>query len=263
MQLPVIRGRIDRRLLINYRASPEIVRSLLPRPFHPQLVGGHAIVGLCLIRLQQVRPAGWPAWLGIGSENAAHRIAIEWLEQDKLRTGVYIFRRDTSSTLNAWAGGRIFPGCHHRSAFAVQEGSERWQVGLASSDRSTRVSVEAREGHSWPGDSVFASLAEASRFFECSPCGFSPAAGSEGRCEVLELRCQTWQAEPLLLDCVRSSYFDDERIFPPGEIALDSGLIMRGIEHEWHDLGTLATTQARGGYATAASSSGRHAVTTS
>lgn len=263
MPLPVIRGRIDRRLLINYRASPEIVQSLLPRPFRPQLVGGHAIVGLCLIRLQQVRPAGWPAWLGIGSENAAHRVAVEWFERDELHNGVYILRRDTNSLLNAWAGGRIFPGHHHRSAFVVNEGDERWKVGFSSTDGSTRSLVEAHRCQAWPADSAFASLAEASRFFQCSPGGFSPAAGGKGL-DGLELRCQSWHAEPLALDGVRSSFFDDAQLFPPGEIALDSGLVMRGIEHEWHDLGALAAASL-GSYATTASdsSSGKHAVTTS
>ncbi|MEA2492488.1 MAG: hypothetical protein QOJ29_399 [Thermoleophilaceae bacterium] len=40
--------------------------------------------------------------LGLRSENASHRIAVEWDTAVGIRTGVYIPRRDTGSGLNAW-----------------------------------------------------------------------------------------------------------------------------------------------------------------
>lgn len=54
---------IERRLLVNYRADPAIVASLLPAPFRPQQIGGWAVAGICLIRLGQVRPPRVP-WTG-------------------------------------------------------------------------------------------------------------------------------------------------------------------------------------------------------
>lgn len=80
MKLPTIHGYIDRRMLVNFTADPAVVRRLLPTPFQPQLYQGKAIVGICLIRLRQVKPKGLPSWLGINSENGAHRIAVEWEE---------------------------------------------------------------------------------------------------------------------------------------------------------------------------------------
>lgn len=110
MRLPVIRGIIDRRILANYRVDPCVLTKLLPPTFRPQMVDGFGIAGICLIRLKSIRPSFMPSWMGISSENAAHRIAVEWDDGDHVRTGVYIPRRDTSSTLNSLAGGRIFPG---------------------------------------------------------------------------------------------------------------------------------------------------------
>src|SRR5689334_16048143 len=109
MNIPVIRGLIDRRILVNYRVNADLLASLLPTPFRPQIVHGFGMVGICLIRLRQVRPRGWPAWLGISSENVAHRAAVEWDDHGVIREGVFIRRRDTSSRLNSWAGGRLFP----------------------------------------------------------------------------------------------------------------------------------------------------------
>jgi uncharacterized protein YqjF (DUF2071 family) len=78
--LPTIRGVIDRRILVNYRVDPEVLDDALPDPFRPQTVAGYGFGGICLIRLDDLRPQWMPSQLGITSENAAHRIAIEWDE---------------------------------------------------------------------------------------------------------------------------------------------------------------------------------------
>src|SRR4051812_28065039 len=106
MQIPVIRGTIERRILVNYRVDPDVLRTLLPAPFRPKLVRGFGIAGICLIRLKHVRPKFWPAAIGVQSENAAHRIAVEWDDNGVLREGVFIPRRDTNSRFNSLLGGR-------------------------------------------------------------------------------------------------------------------------------------------------------------
>jgi len=137
MGIPVITGIIKRRLLVNFRAAPEVVQRLLPSPFRPKIHRGYAFVGVCLIRLEQVRPAGWPSLLGISSENAAHRIAVEWTDEGGVsREGVFIPRRDTGSLLNRWAGGRLFPGEHHPARFTVADDGRRIVFQMKSLDRT-------------------------------------------------------------------------------------------------------------------------------
>src|SRR5262249_49769285 len=110
MRLPTIEGVIRRRLLLNFRLDPDVAARELPAPFAPKLHGGHAIVGVCLIRLEHMRPLHAPKALGVSSENAAHRFAITWPSATGEQEGVFIPRRDSSSLLNQLAGGRIFPG---------------------------------------------------------------------------------------------------------------------------------------------------------
>ena len=81
MLLDTIHGIIDRRVLLNYRIDPEVLRRVLPPPFKPKLYAGHGVGGVCMIRFKQLRPRLVPGWLGLRSENAAHRIAVQW-EQD-------------------------------------------------------------------------------------------------------------------------------------------------------------------------------------
>lgn len=42
-------------------------------------VVAEAIVGICLIRLKNIKPKGFLDFLGLSSENGAHRIAVEWV----------------------------------------------------------------------------------------------------------------------------------------------------------------------------------------
>jgi len=236
-------GIIARRLLVNYRVAPDVLAQLLPAPFRPQVVGAWGVAGICLIGLRAVRPRGIPAALGLASENAAHRIAVEWKESGATVRGVYIPRRDTSSRLNVLLGGRLFPGLHHRARFSVREAAEQVAVSLVSHDGCTRVGVEGCVSESLPTDSVFDSLAAASAFFERGALGYS-AGRSPTVHDGLELRTDAWRVVPLTVTRVSSSFFEDQRAFPAGSVAFDSALLMRDVPHEWHARGPMLTHTA-------------------
>jgi hypothetical protein len=232
MRIPVIHGVIDRRILVNYHVDPSVLAPLLPAPFRPKVTHGVGMVGICLIRLKKVRPTFAPSWLGISSENAAHRTAVEWDDHGTLREGVYVRRRDTNSWLNSLAGGRLFPGIHHHARFAVTETADRFNVALRSDDGITSMSVGGHRTDKLPASSVFDSLEEISAFFQAGSLGYS-ATPDPSRFQGLELRCRNWRVEPLEVDEMRSSFFEDVSLFPKGSIEFDCALLMRGIEHEW------------------------------
>src|SRR3954453_779875 len=137
--LPTIHAIIDRRMLVNYRADPDVVARLIPAPFSPKLAHGRAIVGICLIRLREVRPGCVPRAFGVSSENAAHRFAVQWDDDGTVREGVYIPRRDSSSALNELLGGRVFPGVHHHAKFDVRESDDRFELSYHADDGSANV----------------------------------------------------------------------------------------------------------------------------
>jgi len=228
----IVRGRIDRRILVNYRLDPERAAEALPKPFRPKLVEGQAVGGVCLIRLDEVRPRGLPAWMGIRSENAAHRFAVEWDENGETREGVYIPRRDSDSWINRMAGGRVFPGEHCAARFDVHEDRETFTVAMQSLDGETRVRVDARTTDRLPEDSIFPSLEAVSQFFERGSVGYSATARGD-RFEGIELHAHRWAIEPLDVRDVGSSFFDDLARFPKGAATFDCALLMRDIEHEW------------------------------
>ncbi|MCD0461171.1 DUF2071 domain-containing protein [Roseiconus lacunae] len=245
MRLPVIRGIIDRRILANYRVDPDCMASALPPPFRPQLFGGHAIGGICLIRLKRIRPKLLPFPWGIGSENAAHRIAVEWESNGQTMSGVYIPRRDTDSMLNAIAGGRIFPGVHHHATFNVLENGEHYSVTMTADDGNAAVHVSGTVAPTISDSSVFNSIKSASDFFERGALGYSDT-NTYGRFDGLELKCENWHVESLNVDKIHSSYFEDESRFPHGSVKFDCALLMRNVAHQWHGRPDLCCGRAVG-----------------
>jgi hypothetical protein len=233
MQIPTVRGIIDRRILVNYHVDPRVLAPLLPAPFRPEIVHGAGMVGICLIRLKQIRPTFLPTWMGISSENAAHRTAVEWDDNGTVCSGVYVRRRDTNSWLNSVAGGRIFPGLHHHARFEVKESADCFDVALCSDDSVTSMSVHGHRTDKLPSSSVFQSLEESSSFFQAGALGYS-ATPDPSRFQGLELRCRNWQVEPLEVEKVHSSFFEVATLFPKGSIEFDCALLMRDIDHEWH-----------------------------
>lgn len=237
MKIPTIEGVIDRRILINFTVDEEALKKFLPQPFRPKLVQGKGLAGICLIRLKNIRPFGLPGFLGIGSENAAHRIAVEWIENGQIKSGVYVPRRDTNSFLNHWAGGRIFPGVHHRAKFDVQESENNYKLNIVSDDNNI-ISISAMQTKDFSATSIFQNLETASEFFKTGSIGFSPnKSGYDG----LELKTLSWQVEPLFVDNVKSSFFENEKVFPKGSVHFDNALLMRNIKHKWNSYEREAT----------------------
>lgn len=232
MKIPTIKGIIDRRILINYQIEPEVLRNYLPKPFKPKLVKGKGIAGICLIRLKEIRPKGFPKQIGISSENGAHRIAVEWEENGTVKEGVFIPRRDTSSKLNSLAGGTVFPGIHHLAKFSVTESGKHYAVSFKSSD-DTFLSIKAKETETWNKDSVFDDLSCVSEFFENGSVGYSP---DKDNYEGLELKTYSWKVSLLEVESVQSSFFENREIFPEGSVKFDNALLMKDIEHEWKGL---------------------------
>jgi len=242
LTLPRMHGLIDRRMLVNFRVRPETVTPLLPSMLRPKLVQGWAMAGICLIRLRDIRPRGFSALFGVTSENAAHRIAVEWDEQGKTREGVFIPRRDTSSLLQSLVGGRIFPGVHHLADYVVNETADDFQLQMKSRDDHTLVRLHARCAEQLPTSSVFDSLEAASAFFARGAVGYS-ATTQPDCCDGLELATTSWHVEPLEVVALKSSFFDDRRTFPTGTIEFDCALLMRNIPHEWRTLPQMKGTR--------------------
>lgn len=218
---------------MNYRVRPEVLASVLPSPFRPKIYEGWGIAGICMIRFKQLRPRLVPAALGMGSENAAHRIAVEWDQDGVTKEGVFIPRRDTNSWFNRTLGGRVFPGIFEQSRFETGDDGSRFHVHVLREDGETEILFRGHRSESLSAGSLFPSLEAASEFFLLGSTGYS-ATHDEGHYHGMELAALNWKVTPLEIDEVQSHFYGDVSRFPSGSVEVDCALVMENIEHEWH-----------------------------
>jgi len=230
-RIPALSATVERRLLINYRLDPAVARTLLPSSLRPQLVDGSAVAGICLLRLGAMRPAAFnraafPAQIGWGAENAAHRIAVEWDDAHGTHQGVYVPRRHSASWLAVVAGGRIFPGVHEHARFEGSESESRIRIALTS--RNTSVAADVAVTGTFVSG-LFPALADASKFFQAGSIGWSPTRNGLGL-QGLQLTTDSWRVDAGEALEVQSSFFD---ALPAGSAQLDSVLVMRDVPIIW------------------------------
>jgi len=239
MKLPIIRGVVRRRLLVNFRVEAGVMRNWLPAPFEPMLHRGWAVAGVCLIRVEQMPRSLARFGKGIGSENAAHRVAVRWTEEPVVHEGVYVCSSHTDSLLGQLARSGVLPGDQRWARFQVRDDGREIGVAMRSVSRSVVVELEGHATAAMPRSSIFKSIREASLFFERGSVGYAPAHGGRGF-EGVAAEAPHWAVHPLAVTHVRSSFFDDGKRFPPGSVEFDHALVMRDIEHVWRGLPELA-----------------------
>lgn len=225
-----VRAQLRRRLLISYRVDPEVASSLLPEGFRPQLVDGSALAGVCVLGLESIRPKWMPRRWGLRSENAAHRIAVEWDGPDGVERGVFIIGRHSSAWHPVLFGGRLFPGVHRKARFRIQESGDRYAVTMQAGKHSLDADVEVSGDWS---SGVFESLDAASDFYRAGRIGWS--RGRDGRSvEPVALETDAWKVEAAQLHHLRSSFFD---ALPEGSAVFDSVVVMRDLPLVLSDAG--------------------------
>jgi len=236
--LPTLEGLIARRVLVNFRVDPAVARRLVPSPLEPIVERGACVAGICLIRLERLRPKGLPAAVGFTSENMAHRIAIRYPTPDGPSDGVFIWRRDTDQALVSLLGGRLFPGVRGRATFAVTEDDLSLAMDVRTEGGEADVTLRVRAAAEWRSTPLFPTFDAVTEFFRRGDCGFSCSLHQD-RLEGMRLKTLVWKMEPLAVDDVRAAFYADTRRFPRGSAVLDGAVLMRGIPHEWHELGDV------------------------
>jgi hypothetical protein len=181
---PALRGRIARRILVDWLVDAQEVVGALPDGLHLRLVDGRAVVGICLIELDALRPRGLPEAMGRSVSAVAHRVSVC---DGSGQTGVYVPRRDTPSIAAQAMGGRIWPGVHGPADVRWTKSPGRLRVTAVGPELDVAVEVAFAPASPAGADLVALHASE--------PIAWSP--GRRGGLEVAELRCETFQASPV------------------------------------------------------------------
>ena len=121
------------------------------------------------------KAAGLPSFLGVSSENAAHRMAVFWEDDEGTNAGGGVYSAAGHGFGAEPTGGR--QGFSGRTPCGAISGGEpkvtRINLEMKSKDGEVAVQVRGKGRPELPADSRFAKLAEASGFFEPGSLGYS------------------------------------------------------------------------------------------
>lgn len=229
MRPPTLEGTIERRLLISYRADPDIVRTHLPTGSrHTPSRATPSSVSASSNSAST--PPACPERSASGPSTARTATPSSTPTDNPPSTSPAETPTRRSSHPPA---GDSSPAATTEPRITATEDEHNLRVTLDSRDDLIHVTVKAHPTDQLPGDSVFADPATASAFFEHADTGYSDTTRIDCL-DALILETANWSATPLAVDEVDSSYFDNSDRFPEGSITLDHGLLMRDIHHTWH-----------------------------
>lgn len=126
-----MRGTLRSRLLVNAIVDPDEAAGRLPSGLRPHVTPLGTVVGCCLLDIVDLRPHRLPSRLAVSQRAAAHRISVEWEDDNGETTvGVWVPGRRTNSRLAIALGGRWFPGVHRPARVEVTARGDRlaWRV---------------------------------------------------------------------------------------------------------------------------------------
>jgi hypothetical protein len=231
MPISAIEGKIARRVVVNLRVAPDVLAPLIPAPFQLKIVDGWAIAGVCLTRLQQMRPVGLPAFIGLDNENSAHRVVVTWTDESgETHDGVYLPIRHTDSKVTIVVGQKLFPAELTYAKIQSAETDAGVDVRLRTDD-GFNVHFKGTFVENMPVGSVFKSAGDLSDFQYQAKIGFWPR--KEGGYDAHRLEVDKWQGRSMSVDFFESSFFSDATMFPAGSVAPDSAFAMYDIQHRW------------------------------
>lgn len=221
-----IEGRMVRRLLVNATLDVDLVSPLLPPGVVPAVVGGRgrAFVGVCLLRVADLRPGRAPALLGRSFDGLAYRVAVTTSQG---APAVHIVRRETADRLARCVGGRVFPGTHRRVDTDVS--ADELRVVAGGHGGPSLVVEVADEPPRIDHGSVLGDDEAASAFFSAATLATSPARRA-GRYECLRM-----EAPPFSVRAVRPQELVLDRLAwalgapEPAALRFDSAFLVRDV----------------------------------
>lgn len=221
----VVTGTIRRRLLVNALVDPAEAARHLPVGLRPHVIGGGTVVGCCLLDIDSVRPASFPAGVGTRLRAAAHRVSVAWEDEAGATTiGVYVPVRHTDSRAARVLGGRWFPGVHRSASVELVDDGRclRWSV--EPGDRATEYVI-----------SVHASITATSSSALCEPIGgtcLSAAVGlspdHHGVLEAARMEPDHRRAQQVEIDDLDSAFLAGFTTAEPAP-----SYLMRDVEVTW------------------------------
>lgn len=217
-------------LVLTFAVPKAELAALLPAPLLPDTFADDwGFLAVALVQTRQLRPKGFPAWLGQDFFLIGYRAFVRYPSPTGKRLrGLYILRSETDKARMTILGNLFTHYQYHTVDIAQQHAAGRLRIESQRAGFHVTLAPPAPEVALPPG-SPFASWAEARRFAGPLPFTFSADAAA-GRMLIVEGVREHWQPQPVAVESYRAGFFEQLGF---SQLRLANAFAVRNIPYSW------------------------------
>lgn len=224
-----VRGHIARCWLFTYQTPLETAKRLLPPRLEPITQGEVAFWNIVVCRLEAMRPAPFPAFVGLGYRHVAYRLYARLPMPDgSAIEGLYFLRSDCDNPLMTALGNQLTDFHFHTASIQMKEEDTKVELNIQSPDAPAQALLNRNAAPALPAYSAFSSLEEASARLKYSPFGIS--INKSGEANVVRIvRDETaWRSRVVVVESAEWAFFKGIPVQP--ELCFE----VEPIHYQWN-----------------------------
>ncbi|RZK59334.1 MAG: hypothetical protein EOO59_07750 [Hymenobacter sp.] len=221
----------ERSLVLTFAAPAAEIQALLPAPLVPDTwQDTWGFLAVALVQTRQLRPQGWPAFLGQSFCLVGYRAFVRYVTPaGKRLRGLYILRSETDQRRMALLGNLF---THYGYVTTDISLTSSRAGGLIAASQQGDFSIKTTAPGPdirLPASSPFASWAEARRFAGPLPFTFSVEAAAR-RVVIIEGVREHWQPEPVAVEQAHVGFLQQ---LPLSQLLLANAFLLREVPYQW------------------------------
>jgi uncharacterized protein YqjF (DUF2071 family) len=220
---------------VNAFAFPEaILRPLVPEALEIDTYEGFGFVTVAMVWTRNLRPAGFPVFLGQDFFLAGYRVFARLRDDSGQRLrGLNILRSETDKRRMVWMGNLLTRYRYRHVNVKIQKSGQETRVETRLMDGSLTLDVTfefSSDPAALPEGSPFGDWQTARRF--AGPMPFTFSAEDDGSCTVIEGNRQNWVPRPVVVKKYRVGLFD-EPPFRGTKPILANAFAVEAVPYRW------------------------------
>ena len=227
-------ARFGRVVAVSFAFPEAVLRPLVPEALAIDAYEGLGFVTAAMVWTEDLRPAGFPAFLGQDFFLAGYRVFTRLRDDSGRRLrGLYILRSETDKRRMAWVGNLLTQYRYRHVNVKIQTAGQetRVETSLPNGNPTLAVTFESpTEPAGLPEGSPFRDWHTARLF--AGPMPFTFSAEDDGRFVVIEGSRQDWVPRPVRVKNWHVGLFD-EAPFHGTKPVLANAFAVEGISYRW------------------------------
>jgi hypothetical protein len=223
----------DRVAAVSFAFPEQILRPLVPTTLEIDAYEGFGFVTVAMVWTKNLRPAGFPSFLGQDFFLAGYRIFTRLGDEGRRLRGLKILRSETDQRRMVWMGNLLTSYRYRHVEVDLQQSAQVTRVRTALADGSTSLDLTFESSGNpiaLPPGSPFPDWKTARRFAGPMPFTFSPE--TERTCVVIEGSRQDWVPRPISVRDWQVGLFGESPLRDTEPI-LANAFAVEGVAYRW------------------------------